>query len=237
MFGLWKKRKPQELRPPTYALVDGLQISSDEFYRSIEEELSAREVPGLDVTRIDFREGGALSARRDYLRLRRERFTFDVCSAPFGTSWFFSYRFSEIPAPLPYPELVVTLAVLAGLVFGYVNLFGLLWGGIIIGMTVIGLMLIMRNVLTLGLQDFDLWLLTVPVIGRVYELLLRKDSMFRQDTRTMYAEMMDRVLQSKIRECAAEKGVEQVHFIEARADVNPSLMRMMRLPPPETPHA
>ncbi len=85
MLGLWKKRKPIDIRQPTYALIDGFQSSTEDFYRSIEDELSARKLPGLDISRIDLREGNAISVRRDYLRLRRERLTFDVCSAPFGT--------------------------------------------------------------------------------------------------------------------------------------------------------
>ena len=40
---------------------------------------------------IEFAEGGILSGKRQYLRLRRERLVFDICSAPFGTSWFFLF--------------------------------------------------------------------------------------------------------------------------------------------------
>ncbi|MFO1486417.1 MAG: hypothetical protein U1F71_23845 [Verrucomicrobiaceae bacterium] len=230
MFGLWKKRKPEELRPPTYTLVDGFQISTDSFYQSIEDELNARNVPGLELMRLDYREGGPLSSKRDYLRMRRERLTFDLCSAPFGTSWFFSYRFCEIPAPLPLWQFLLVVALLAGITVGYLALFGTLWGGIIVGMTILGFILLLRNTLTLGLEDFDAWLLTVPVFGRLYEVCLRKETFFRQDTRLMYAEMLERIIQTKIKEVTAAEGIDKIEFMEARPDIHPLLARMVQAP-------
>lgn len=230
MFGLWKKRKPEEIREPTYTLIDHFQTSSDEFYKTIEAELEARNVPGLEVSRLDYREGGMLSSKRDYLRMRRERLTFDLCSAPFGTSWFFSYRFCEIPAPFPFFQFLVVLALISALALGYVMLFGPIWGGIIIGMTVVGFALVLRNALTLGFEDFDAWLLAVPVFGRVYEILLRRETFFRQDTRFMYAEMLERVIQDKIREVTAAEGIERVDFMEARPDIHPALSRLVQAP-------
>jgi hypothetical protein len=230
MFGLWKKRKPEELRPPTYTLIDGFETSTDSFYQGIEEELQNRKVPGLELQRVDFREGGPLSAKRDYLRMRRERLTFDLCSAPFGTSWFFSYRFCEIPAPFPLAQLLIVIALTAALAAGYLAIFGPVWGGVTIGMTVLGFALLLRNTLTLGFDDFDAWLLTVPVFGRVYELLFRKETFFRQDTRHMYVEMVERIIQAKIKEVTAAEGIEKVEFIEARPDVHPLLARLIQAP-------
>ncbi|MES2595800.1 MAG: hypothetical protein V4662_10715 [Verrucomicrobiota bacterium] len=229
MFGLWKKRKPEELKPPTYVLIDGFETSTDAFYKSIEEELETRKVPGLDFSRLDYREGGLLSSKRDYLRMRRERLTFDLCSASFGTSWFFSYRFCEIPAPFPLFQLLVVLLLTAALTMGYVALFGMLWGGVIIGMTVLGFFLLLRNTLTLGFQDFDAWMLTVPVFGRVYEIF-RKETMFRRDTRVMYADIIERVIQAKIQQVTAAEGIEKVEFMEARPDIHPLLARLVQVP-------
>jgi hypothetical protein len=162
--------------------------------------------------------------------MRRERLTFDLCSAPFGTSWFFSYRFCEIPAPFPFWQFLVVIGLIAALAAGYLALFGQLWGGVTIGMTVLGFALLLRNTLTLGLEDFDAWLLTVPVFGRVYEILFRKETFFRQDTRFMYAEMLERIIQDKIKTVTASEGIEKVGFIEARPDVHPLLARLVQVP-------
>ena len=127
------------------------------------------------------------------------------------------------------------LALTAALTLGYLALFGTLWGGIIIGMTVLGFALLLRNTLTLGFEDFDAWLLTVPVFGRVYEILFRKETFFRKDTRFMYVEMLERIIQDKIKEVTAAEGIEKVEFIEARPDVHPLLGRLVQVPTRTSP--
>lgn len=122
------------------------------------------------------------------------------------------------------------LLLLSGLIVGYLALFGMVWGGITIGMTILGFALLLRNTLTLGLEDFDAWLLTVPVFGRLYEILLRKETFFRQDTRLMYVEMVERIIKAKINEVTASEGIEKVEFIEARPDMHPLLARMVQVP-------
>ena len=74
------------------------------------------------------------------------------------------------------------------------------------------------NTLTLGFEDFDAWFLTVPVFGRVYEVL-RKETFFRNDTRVMYADTIERVIQAKIKEVTAAEGIDKVEFMEARPDI------------------
>src|SRR5258706_14918319 len=97
----WKKAaKDDELIDYTYYFFDNFQTSVAEYYDSIEKELKARKVPDLDTQRITWSEGSLLSANRVYLRMARERLVFDICAAPFGTSFFFSCRFAEIRRPV-----------------------------------------------------------------------------------------------------------------------------------------
>ena len=96
MFGIWKSKKTEVLKH-WYVLHLDFDTITSEFYQAIEYDLKARELTGLEISRIEYAEGGLLSAKREYLRMRRERLVFDVCAAPFGTSWFFSCRFAEIP--------------------------------------------------------------------------------------------------------------------------------------------
>ncbi|HTQ95417.1 MAG TPA: hypothetical protein VMH89_01350, partial [Candidatus Acidoferrum sp.] len=79
-------------------------------YRSVEDELKARKVPGLRISRVEYHEGGLLSDKRTYLRLARERFAFDVCAAPFGRAYFFSLRFVEVPRLL-LPRILALIAI------------------------------------------------------------------------------------------------------------------------------
>ena len=106
MFGLFGK-KQQDAIDHWYALIPGFNTSAKDFYAAIEKELKDRQVPGLDIFYVDFAEGGILSNKREYLRMTRERLVFDICAAPFGTSYFFSCRFAEIPAVIQLWQLLV----------------------------------------------------------------------------------------------------------------------------------
>ena len=87
MFGIGTKKV--EVMEHWYSLVPGFNTSTKDFYAAVEAELKACQVPGLDIACVDFAEGGVLSAKRQYLRMTRERLVFDICAAPFGTAYFF----------------------------------------------------------------------------------------------------------------------------------------------------
>src|SRR5580692_8952823 len=97
MLSFWKSRKADVL-DHWIALVENFDLSSGDFYTSVETELKTRDLPGMDLSRVEFAEGGILSGKRTYLRMVRERLVFDVCAAPFGKTFFFSCRFAELPA-------------------------------------------------------------------------------------------------------------------------------------------
>ena len=42
--------------------------------------------------------GGILSAKREYLRVRRKELAYDICGAPFGNGFFFSSWLGEVPS-------------------------------------------------------------------------------------------------------------------------------------------
>src|SRR5258708_5942539 len=111
MFGFFKTKRA-DIIDHWYALIPGFNTSTKEFYQGVETELKVREVPGLEMFHVDFAEGGVLSRQREYLRMTRERLVFDICAAPFGTAYFFSCRFAEIPAVVQIWQLLVVLAAL-----------------------------------------------------------------------------------------------------------------------------
>ena len=100
---------------------EGLSISGQDFYASIEKRLDAQKIPGLEVSRVEFAQGGLLSNQRQYLRLMRERLAIDTCAAPFGSHFFFSCRTVYVPA------LVRLWHILALLLFFTVVGGGLVW--------------------------------------------------------------------------------------------------------------
>ncbi len=78
-------------------LIESFQFSPQEFYARVEKALADRKIPEIELDRVDWKEGGPFSARREYLRITRERLMFDVCAAPFGTGFFVSHWFGEKP--------------------------------------------------------------------------------------------------------------------------------------------
>ena len=230
-FGIWRRKKPDVL-DHQYQLIDGFDCSTEDFYKGIEGDLTKRKVPAMEITREEFAEGGLLSARRVYLRMRRERLVFDVCSAPFGKAWFFSYRFAEIPACLMLWELLLTLALLNAVVSAYALLFGVLWGGIIIATTLIGLGILLRNSVSLGFYGLDDFLMRLPVFGIVYEVLLRKNTYYREDTRIMYVTLVREIIEARVQEVTAAKGVKQSRFVNAMPDLPHKLAELLKHPKP-----
>ena len=51
--------------------IENFQTSPMEFFASVEQALQPRQIPDYAVSRIDWREGGVLTARREYLQIGR----------------------------------------------------------------------------------------------------------------------------------------------------------------------
>ena len=184
MFGFFAKKKA-DVVDHWYALIPGFNASTKDFYTAIETELKARQVPGLEIFYVDFAEGGLLSSKRQYLRMTRERLVFDICAAPFGTAYFYSCRFAEIPAVIALWQIIVLLLafgiciplsfVLCAKVFGLLTPF--VWPVGWIGLIILGIYML-RNAVALGLQDLDATLIKSPVVGPIYERWFRKETYY-----------------------------------------------------------
>jgi hypothetical protein len=226
MFGIWKRKKTEVLKHWYVLHLDFATVTS-EFYQAIEHDLQTRELTGLEISRIEYAEGGLLSAKREYLRMRRERLVFDVCAAPFGTSWFFSCRFAEIPVVIRLWEVLVVLLTLVGVVWFYASLFGWMLGPILFAASLLSLLLMMRNTVALGMQDLDAALLQIPVVGAFYERLLRKDTYYREDTRLAYVDIVDKIVRARIDEVSAAGGMKLLEYKDATPPSHPAVMAMI----------
>lgn len=70
-------------------------LSSDAFYADLEKTLKSHEMPNSAILRTRHKEGGMLSANREYLRIKHGDLVFDVCAAPFGKDFFISWWLYE----------------------------------------------------------------------------------------------------------------------------------------------
>lgn len=100
MFSGIKKATPNDVFSHWFHLIEGLQVTPSTFYDAVERQIKAREIPNLKVKQVTCHEGGALSAKRIYLRVTRKGVIFDICGAPFAKSFFVSWWLGDKPAGL-----------------------------------------------------------------------------------------------------------------------------------------
>ncbi len=213
MFG-GSKTKTAEVLSHWYSLVPDFNTSTKEFYQAVERKLKEREVPGLEINRVEFSEGGLLSDKREYLRLTRERLVFDICASPFGKSYFFSGRFAEIPAVIKLWQLVLVFIAFCVITAFIWNLAGF-WLGTLLMVAALALSIYtLRNAVAMGLNDLDATFIKSPVVGPIYERFFRKETYYRQDTRLMYCDTVNEVVKSEVEEVTGAKGIKLVRFNE-----------------------
>jgi len=213
MFSRFKPRRADVLSH-WYSLVPDFNASSKEFYDAIEKELKDRQVPGLDISHVEFAEGSVLSAKREYLRMTRERLVFDICAAPFGTAYFFSCRFAEIPAVIRLWQIIVLLVssyIIAILTW---HLAGFRLGSCILAVVFMLIFYLLRNAVAIGLRDVDAMLIKSPLLGPIYERFFRKETYYRYDTRLMYLDTVNVVVKTLVEETTGAKGITLIQFNE-----------------------
>ena len=72
-----------------------LKFSSQEFYQAVEESVKKHEIPDVSFSRVTHSQGGVFGTRREYLRISRDEYIFDICAAPFGNDFFVSWWMGE----------------------------------------------------------------------------------------------------------------------------------------------
>jgi len=206
IFG-FKNKKDEEL-DYWLAPVEGFTYPPSEFYAAIEKEMAALKVPSMEISRVEFAEGGLLSDKRIYLRMIRERLAFDICAAPFGTNYFFSYRAIYTPPVIEIWHVVVLTVVF----WGVYSLLDKFLGPKFAEWAFVGLLLaiaqVFRNTIALELSDLDATLIKTPVVGPIYERLFRKKTYYRDDTRNMYLSTVPMIVKRLADDTTGAKGIK-----------------------------
>src|SRR5579871_4334992 len=206
MFG-FSKPPMADVLDHWIAFVEGFQMPSLDFYGAVEDQLKTRQLPGMEVSRVEFAEGGILSDKRTYLRMTRERLVFDICAAPFGSTFFFSCRFAEIPAVVQLWQLVILLAAGLAITVCTWRAFGIITGSLLLVVALIALAYVLRNAIAIGLKDVDALLVRSPLFGPVYERFFRKETYYRHDTRLVYLQIVSTIVKKLADDAVAAKGV------------------------------
>jgi hypothetical protein len=176
-------------------LVEGLQASPQECYAAIEAALQRRQIPGAVFSRVTYKEGGFGSADRIYLRVSRKMLAFDICAAPFGTGFFFSWWQRKLPPSNALGCLVTFLAMAAAGWFLRTAMRMREAAAVPLSFTqtvVVGLLLLLFVLWALGAAVRSGFLfsedaiLDTPILGALYNAIFRPETYYKLDTIDMY---------------------------------------------------
>ena len=189
---------------------DGLSLSGPDFYASVEKHLEGQKIPDLEVSRVEFAQGGLLSDQRQYLRLMRERLAIDTCAAPFGSHFFFSCRTVYVPALVRLWHILAVLFFFSIVGGGLIYLLGFNFAIIALVTLPFAIAAVFRNASASPFADLDTMLLKIPVVATVYENWFRVETYYRVDTRTLYRKILPDLIRAAAEEASAQKGVKLV---------------------------
>jgi hypothetical protein len=206
VFGF--ENKKGEILDSWIYFADSFSFPPQEFYDSIEKEMTSRKIPGMEISREEFSEGGLLSDKRIYLRLFRERLALYTCAAPFGTSYFFSFRAIYVPALVRLWHILALFILFGGLGGLLVDLLGLTLGIVAFVTFFFAVAAVFRNATAACVGDLDAVLLKIPIVSTVYQNWFREDTFYRIDTRTMYLKTLPEIVRKLAEEITAAKGVK-----------------------------
>lgn len=198
-----------------YNLLEQFSMSSLDFYSSIEDCLKRREVPNIKTSRIDWSESGVFSAKREYLRVERGPYVFDVCGAPFGTGFFISYWLVR-PQLTPWIVTLFLLMLSAGFVLMACTLVLGFLGPFIFPFAYPVLFWIFVQMMNNSREGWDDSIVAIPILGAIYERIFRPVTYYRIDTALMFQTAVHNAVLEAIDRVTEGKGVRALSELEKR---------------------
>lgn len=201
-------------------LVDNFNTSTLDFYAAVEEAVKARDLPDAKAERVEFKEGTVVSAKREYLRIQRDKVAFDICAAPFGNGFFFSWWLVRPGPAHPWLLLMALLAATAlwllllgnaltrmaqESVFGGGGDAGALFVVLFLGFPAL-VAFLGWNVREGNLGDEDVVMAT-PLIGWLYERVFNPQTYYRHDTALMFQDSVARAVGEVLNGLLQEQGL------------------------------
>ena len=219
VFGF--ENKKGEILDEWIVYADSFNLPPQEFYAALESEITARRIPGLEMSREEFAEGGLLSDRRIYFRMFRERLALYTCAAPFGTGYFFSFRAIYVPALLRLWHILAFIVVFGAIGGLLIQFLGFTFAIVAFVTLLFALAAVFRNATASAISDLDRVLLRIPILSTIYENLFREDTFYRIDTRTLYLKTLPEIIRLLADEVTAAKGAKLVPRLERAPVLTP----------------
>jgi len=189
-----------------HTTIEGFSTSSLDFYGLVKAGIALRKLPNLMVSEVEWQESGLGSGRRVYLRVSREGLNFDICAAPFGTGYLFSWWLAVIP------QIFLDFAVLLGIaIWGFICLWiashqdcsGILIAPLLFFGVLFGVGFLVRN----GDSGLEPTVLSMPITGFLYGFFFRPVTYFNEDTATMFRESVHHAVLEAIDQVTSVQGV------------------------------
>ena len=192
IIGHWHKR------------FEGFSTSALDFYARVEEALVRREVPNVTFSRVEAKEAGVLSASRVYLRITRSQYNFDLCAAPFGKDYFFSWWLvTPVYDPLYFLAalgLIVPAAIVSAVIYSW-------FAPLMIPFAYAGLLFLFGLLVRTGYFD-EGRILATPFFGALYEKIFSPETYFRMDMEIMFREAVHAAVMEVVEETTSASGLE-----------------------------
>ena len=196
-------------------LIENLHASPLDFYKSVEAALNRRQIPQAKNERLDYQEGGLLSAKREYLHLDRHHLTIDICGAPFGTGFFVSWWIAEPRADLNPAVKILAVFLMFVMMGVVVQVVGII-ASIFVIPALLFLLLALVSVQAANGDLDDSYVRALPVIGRIYERFFRPTTYYRIDTMLMFQKAVHNAVLEVIDAMTAANGLRALGEPERR---------------------
>jgi len=205
------KARPQ-VEGHWHTLFEGFSTSTLDFYDLVKAGITKRQIPDLKISQITWKESGLGSGKRIYLRVSREGLNFDICAAPFGTGYFFSWWLARISRLLLDAIFILLALVMGG---ALIRIFGSPENGDssgtfsgFSGFTVfLGLLFALGALVRYGDVGLEPTVLSMPVTGFFYGLIFRPVTYFNEDTALMFRESVHHAVLEAIDQVTTAQGV------------------------------
>lgn len=199
-----------------YHLIENFQASPMDFYASIETAVKRREVPNAVTSRVDWKEGGILSAQREYLRVSRGRHVFDICAAPFGTGFFVSSWLAETESPFgPLALFILIILLFGGMGLSFQE-FGFFWGLLFIFIGFPILFWLFVAFMNTQQEGWDDALVAMPLLGPLYERIFRPETYYKIDTVLMFQQAVHAAVLEAVDQITSAKGIRALSEFERK---------------------
>lgn len=196
-------------------LIENFQTSPLSFYQALEGALKTRQIPATENSRVDYKEAGLMSAERQYLRIRKETLVFDICAAPFGTGFFFSWWFAEETPRMNFILKIIAVIVMIMVSFYIITSSGMTFGLLTL-IVLVTLGLWVASELSSQGQFSDTWLRALPLLGTLYTWLFKPGTYYRLDSMQMFQTAVHNAVLEVIDGLTSEKGLRALSESERK---------------------